>query len=306
MAGAFGGVLAWAISQMDDVLGLHGWQWIFILEGLPTVLLCFVSYVYLPDYPQTARFLSEDERDLAVKRLLIDAGPATETEFSWKQFRDVFKDWKVYMHMMPYILTMTPLYSLALFLPSLVRGFNFDPVTSQLMTAPAYAVACVCTLLAAISSDRRRERGFHYAIPILLGVVGFTLLVVLESHSTSVRYVGLTIAVSGVFSAVPAMVAWISSNFGGHTKRAVATGVIISFGNCGGLISGYVYRDNQFKRGHIICLAMLAAAFLFILLLKFLYIRENRRRKNLSPEEYAKESQGEELCDWHPGFVYIS
>src|SRR5690349_3976060 len=105
------------------------------------------------------------------------------------------------------------------------------------MTTPAYVVGCVCTILAAISSDRHRERGFHYAIPILMGALGFALLIALEHHSTAVRYIGLTVAVSGVFSSVPAMVAYISSNFGGHTKRAVATGLIISFGNCGGLIS---------------------------------------------------------------------
>ncbi|KAF9571217.1 hypothetical protein EC968_000813 [Mortierella alpina] len=304
MAGAFGGVLA------------YGWQWIFILEGLPTVLLTIVVFFYLPDYPETATFLSEDERDLAVRRLLADAGPATETEFSWKQFRDVFVDLKVYLHMVPYILTMTPLYALALFLPALVREFSFEheidqetppppcsAVTSQLMTTPAYIVGCICTILAAISSDRYRERGFHYAIPILMGALGFALLIALEDHSTAVRYIGLTVAVSGVFSSVPAMVAYISSNFGGHTKRAVATGLIISFGNCGGLISGHIYAPGQTTRGHLICLIMLCVAFLFILLLKTFYVRENRRRRNLTPEQFEKESQGVELCDWHPGKV---
>ncbi|KAF9956526.1 hypothetical protein BGZ72_002697 [Mortierella alpina] len=303
MAGAFGGVLAYGISRMEGVQGLHGWQWIFILEGLPTVLLTIVVFFYLPDYPETASFLSEDERDLAVRRLLADAGPATETEFSWKQFRDVFVDLKVYLHMIPYILTMTPLYALALFLPTLVREFSFDAVTSQLMTTPAYVVGCICTILAAISSDRHRERGFHYAVPILMGALGFALLIALEHHSTAVRYIGLTVAVSGVFSSVPAMVAYISSNFGGHTKRAVATGLIISFGNCGGLISGHIYNPGQTTRGHIICLAMLCVAFLFILLLKTFYVRENRRRRNLTPEQFEKESQGAELCDWHPAYL---
>ncbi|KAG0214936.1 hypothetical protein BGX28_001142 [Mortierella sp. GBA30] len=306
MAGAFGGILAYGISRMDGVRGLHGWQWIFILEGLPTVLLTIVVFFYLPDYPETATFLSEDERDLAVRRLLADAGPATETSFSWKQFRDVFVDLKVYLHMVPYILTMTPLYSLALFLPTLVREFSFDAVTSQLMTTPAYVAGCICTILAAISSDRHRERGFHYAIPILAGALGFILLIVLEHHSTAVRYIGLTVAVSGVFSSVPAMVAYISSNFGGHTKRAVATGLIISFGNCGGLISGYIYLPGQTTRGHIICLIMLCVAFFFIMILKAFYVRENRRRQNLTAEEFEKESQGVELCDWHPAFIYIT
>ncbi|KAF8929179.1 hypothetical protein BGZ47_001232 [Haplosporangium gracile] len=306
MAGAFGGILAYGIAQMDGVRGLHGWQWIFILEGLPTVLLCFVAVVYLSDYPQTAHFLSQDERDLAVKRLLVDAGPATQDDFSWPQFRSVFVDWKVYMHAFPYILTMTPLYALALFLPTLVHEFSFDPITSQLMTAPAYAVACLATILVAVSSDHYRERGLHYAMPTLLAIFGYILLIVLEHKSAAARYIGLTVTVSGVFSAVPSMVAWVSSNFGGHTKRAVATGVIISFGNCGGLISGYIYTQGHTTRGHVISLTMLCVSFCLILLLKFLYTRENKRRRDLTPEEFEKESQGEDLCDWHPAFVYIS
>ncbi|KAF9137234.1 hypothetical protein BGX30_010435 [Mortierella sp. GBA39] len=293
MAGAFGGILAYGIAQMDGVRGLY-------------VLLCFVTIIYLPDYPQTAHFLSQDERDLTVKRLLIDAGPATQEEFSWRQARSVFVDWKVYMHAFPYILTMTPLYALALFLPTLVREFSFDPITSQLMTAPAYAVACLATILVAVSSDRYRERGLHYAMPTLLAILGYILLIVLEHKSATVRYIGLTVAVTGVFSAVPSMVAWVSSNFGGHTKRAVATGVIISFGNCGGLISGHIYTPGHTARGHVISLAMLCVSFCLILLLKFLYSRENKRRQDLSPEEFEKESQGEDLCDWHPAFVYIS
>ncbi|KAF9081307.1 hypothetical protein BGX23_001031 [Mortierella sp. AD031] len=266
MAGAFGGILAYGIAQMDGIRGLH-----------------------------------------AVKRLLVDAGPSSNDEvFSWKQFRSVFVDWKTYMHAFPYILTMTPLYALALFLPTLVREFSFDPITSQLMTAPAYAVACLATILVAVSSDHHRERGLHYALPTLLAILGYILLIVLEHKSAAVRYVGLTVTVTGVFSAVPSMVAWVSSNFGGHTKRAVATGVIISFGNCGGLISGHVYTQGHTARGHTICLVMLCVSFCLILLLKFLYVRENKRRRNLSPEEYERESQGEDLCDRHPSFVYIS
>ncbi|KAF9331062.1 hypothetical protein BG006_006069 [Podila minutissima] len=306
MAGAFGGVFAYFIAQMEGVRGLHGWQWIFILEGLPTVLFSFVTFRLLPDSPETASFLTAEEQDLCTRRLKADAGPATQTNFSWKQFRDVFVDWKVYMHMLPYILTMTPLYALALFLPTIVRGFNYDALTSQLMTAPAYAVACLCTVLAAISSDRHAERGLHYAVPTMVAVLGYILLIVTEHMSATVRYIALTITVSGVFSSVPSMTSWISSNFGGQTKRAVAIGLIVSFGNCGGLISGHVYKNDQYTRGHAICLAMMSVGVVLILLLKYLYIRENRRRRNLTPEQFEKEATGEELCDWHPSWVYIS
>ncbi|KAG0055088.1 hypothetical protein BGZ83_009615 [Gryganskiella cystojenkinii] len=101
MAGAFGGLLAWQIAKMEGVGGLH-------------------------DFPDTAAFLDKEEQELAVMRLKIDAGPATETAFSWLQFRMVFQDWKVYLHMLMYICSTTPLYSLALFMPSIINGFNLE------------------------------------------------------------------------------------------------------------------------------------------------------------------------------------
>ncbi|KAI8356052.1 major facilitator superfamily domain-containing protein [Mortierella sp. GBAus27b] len=282
MAGAFGGVLAYGIAQMEGVQGLHGWQWIFILEGLPTVLLTIVVFFFLPDFPGTARFLNDQEKELAVHRLIVDAGPATQTHFSWKQFRDVFVDWKVYMHMITYILNATPLYSLSLFFPSIVQGFKYSTLTTQAMTAPAYIIACLFTIACAFSSDRFRERGLHYALPTFVGCLGYILLIITKDHSTTGRYVSLTITASGVFSSVPAMLSWFTSNIGGHTKRGVATAAIISFGNIGGAIGGQIYRASDAADGY------------------------NRRRANLTPEEFEREAQGEDLCDNHPGFVYYT
>ncbi|KAF9120908.1 hypothetical protein BGW39_010993 [Mortierella sp. 14UC] len=310
MAGVFGGVLAWLLEQMEGVRGLHGWQWIFLLEGLPTVLLAFAVLWFLPDFPETATFLTPEEKELTIKRLRIDAGPATETHFSWRQFRMVFKDWKTYMHMMAYILSTIPMYSLAFFLPSIIVGFKLDPLTTQIMTAPAYAIACACTLIGAFSSDRHRERGFHFAIPTGIACTGYILLIVTRDSSTIARYCCLTLTVIGNFAAVPPMVSWFTSNIGGHTKRGVATAAIISFGNIGGAIGGQVYRasdePNGYVTGHAICAGCLGFSVFLILGTKYLLHRENQRRDRLTPEEFAKEATGEELCDLHPAWRYMT
>ncbi|KAG0275755.1 hypothetical protein BGZ95_008417 [Linnemannia exigua] len=310
MAGAFGGVLAWLLEQMEGIRGLHGWQWIFLLEGLPTVLLAFVVLWFLPDFPETATFLTPEEKELTIKRLRIDAGPATETHFSWKQFRMVFTDWKTYMHMMTYILSTTPLYSLAFFLPSIVVGFKLDALTTQIMTAPAYAIACICTLIGAFSSDRFRERGFHFAIPTGTACIGYILLIITKDSSTLVRYCCLTLTAIGNFAAVPPMVSWFTSNIGGHTKRGVATAAIISFGNIGGAIGGQIYRAsdeaNGYVTGHAICAGCLGFSVCLILVTKYLLHRENQRRDRLTPEEFTKEATGEELCDLHPAWRYMT
>jgi hypothetical protein len=84
--------------------------------------------------------INEREREIVVQRLKADAGPSTETHFSWKQFRAAFTDYKVYMHSLIYICGSTPLYSLSLFLPSIIQGMGFTDIRAQAMSAPPYAI----------------------------------------------------------------------------------------------------------------------------------------------------------------------
>ncbi|KAF9984903.1 hypothetical protein BGZ75_003535 [Mortierella antarctica] len=125
VAGAFGGLLAYGISNLQGVGGLRAWQWIFLLEGLFTVACCIIVYLVLPDFPETSTFLSPAEKDLNIKRLKYDAGPATSTAFSWPQFWAAFKDWKVYMIMFISFLHSATFAAIGLFAPSITLGFGF-------------------------------------------------------------------------------------------------------------------------------------------------------------------------------------
>ncbi|KAI8582476.1 hypothetical protein K450DRAFT_227361 [Umbelopsis ramanniana AG] len=309
IAGAFGGVLAYGIMQMEGLQNLHGWQWIFILEGLPTLILAFACYFVLPDFPENSKFLNERERELVVRRLRLDAGPATEQHFSWVQFRAAFTDYKVYLHSLVYICGAIPLYSLSLFLPSIISGMGFTSLTAQAMSAPPYAIACIFTIGVAIHADKRRDRGWHIFFPVAVGALGYLLLIVLKSKGSAAMYVAACITTTGVFSHIPAMLSWFTNNIGGHTKRGVATAFIISIGNVGGAIGGQVYRSTDapfYTTGHAICLALMCTSMVTTLTFKYLLNRENKRRENLTPEQFEQESQGTDLCDKHPGFRYIS
>ncbi|KAI8086542.1 major facilitator superfamily domain-containing protein [Halteromyces radiatus] len=309
VAGAFGGVLAYGIMQMNGLQGLTGWQWIFIIEALPTILLSVATYFILPDLPHRAKFINERERAIVLHRLKKDAGPSTETHFSWKQFFAVFVDWKVYMHSLIYICGATPLYSLSLFLPSIIKGMGYTDLAAQAMSAPPYAIACFFTVMIALHADKKRERGLHIAVPAFVGMIGYLLLVVLKDRGPVAMYIAAVITTTGVFSHIPSMLSWFTNNIGGHTKRGVASAFIISIGNVGGAIGGQVYRADDapyYSRGHEICLGLMCGAWVCSLLFKFLLERENKRRDNLTPEQHAKEASGEELCDLHPDFRYIS
>jgi MFS family permease len=103
VAGAFSGLLAYGIGKMDGLAGLHGWQWIFILEGLVTVVVALGAFWMMYDFPDTAEFLSQEERDFVVWRLKFQhnghgAQVAQEDGFKWKYARDAFLDWQVWLN----------------------------------------------------------------------------------------------------------------------------------------------------------------------------------------------------------------
>ncbi|KAG0247627.1 hypothetical protein BG011_001144 [Mortierella polycephala] len=103
-------------------------------------------------------------------------------------------------------------------------------------------------------------------------------------------------------------ISWFTCNSGGHTKRGVAIAAIISVGNLGGVVAGQVYQApdaaNGYVQGHTICASLLGFSLFVILTTKYLFARENRRRDRLTPEEYAREAEGDDLCDNHPAWRY--
>lgn len=108
VAGAFSGLLAFGISKMDGVGNLEGWRWIFILEGIATVIVAFASYGLLHDFPETASFLTEEERAFVVYRLKYQGQTggaqrvAQAEEFQWKYVGQAFADWQIWVNIFVY------------------------------------------------------------------------------------------------------------------------------------------------------------------------------------------------------------
>lgn len=113
VAGAFSGLLAFAIAKMDGIGGLEGWRWIFILEGIATVIVAVIAFFTLYDFPETATFLTEEERAFIVFRLKYQSGIARKgqagkvrvpeaEEFKWRYVWDAFKDWQIWVNIFVY------------------------------------------------------------------------------------------------------------------------------------------------------------------------------------------------------------
>ena len=177
VAGSFGGLLAAAIEKMQGIGGRPGWAWIFILEGLATVVLGIVSFWMVHDFPDEAKFLSVDDRRRVIRRLKEDDQSSAEhEEFKMAYFWAALKDWKTYTGMVIYMGCDGSLYAFSLFVPSIIKGLGYSSVRAQLLTVPPYAVAALVTIFVGFIADRTRQRGLCNILVSFLGIAGFSML----------------------------------------------------------------------------------------------------------------------------------
>lgn len=137
LAGSFGGLLAAAIAKMDTIGGLAGWSWIFILEGLLTILIGIASFWLIHDFPDQAKFLSPDDRARVLRRLAADQQSSAEhEEFKMDYFWASVKDWKTYTGAIIYMGADGTLYAFSLFVPTIISELvSLVPILSTLVLA---------------------------------------------------------------------------------------------------------------------------------------------------------------------------
>ncbi|KAI0079386.1 MFS general substrate transporter [Panus rudis PR-1116 ss-1] len=287
VSGAFGGLLAAAISNMEGIGGKPAWAWIFILEGLLTVLAGVASFWIIQDFPDTAKFLTEAERTVVIRRLQEDDQfSAAGEKLRWKYIWQSLIDWKTWLGMLLYMGSDGPLYAFSLFLPTIINQLGYTATPANLLTVPIYVVACIVTCLVGLYADRKGQRGYVNIIMSCVGLAGYIILIV--SRSPGLSYFGVYLAACGIYPNIPNTIAWVSNNVEGSYKRSVTLGMVISFGNINGAVSSNVYRVRDkpwYTLGHAIILMYigigLVCAVAFMLLLK----RENARRERGERDE---------------------
>ncbi|KAF9965757.1 hypothetical protein BGZ70_004175 [Mortierella alpina] len=126
LAGAFGGLLAAGISRLSGALGLQGWQWIFIIEAIPTILLAILTWFIMSPSPEAATFLTKDERIYAANRILMDSDVRPTEGASWRQTKAALSDYRIYIICLAGILLHMPVSGVVLFMPSLIADMGFQ------------------------------------------------------------------------------------------------------------------------------------------------------------------------------------
>ncbi|KAK6003707.1 hypothetical protein QM012_009478 [Aureobasidium pullulans] len=323
VAGAFSGLLAYGISYMEGVGGLAGWRWIFILEGLLTFVVAIVAYFVLVDYPETASFLTVEERAFVTYRLKYD-GQDANTEHGYRVAQNnrsdkkflfaAFKDWQIWVNVVVYWGYVCPLYGISLFLPTIIKELGYKTTTAQLLTVPIYVVASAITIAVAYAADRKRLRSPWILVGLCFQAVGF-IMCIATSHP-GVTYAGIFIAACALYQCQPSNITWLSNNLSGSYKRAVGMGIQISVGNLAGGMSSSIltvfasylqkvaamasnfYRSADAPRyilGHGLEIGFICMGTVALLIQVFSYRRINKQREIALAEGKAENYTPEEL-----------
>lgn len=314
LAGAFGGLFASAILTLDRFGSLTDWRMIFGIEGIITVGLSLLAFLTLTDRPETARWLSPDEKRLATSRIASE-----RTAAGHHQVLDKLDKQKILSGILsPVTLAVSLIFlfdnitvqGLAFFLPTIVRGIypTYTRVQQQLHTVPPYAVGAVATLLIPFISSKtdRRTRFFILCAPLMM--IGYIMFLATDTSQGLVRYGATFFITAGAFSFGALTNAQVSANVVSDTARSSAIGMNVMCGNIGGLISTWSFLSNDapdFPTGNGLNLGTSACILVLSVGLLVWMRRDNGKREGKDEAEELvglSEKEVEDL-DWrHPGF----
>ncbi|KAF8076366.1 MFS transporter [Lyophyllum atratum] len=319
LSGAFGGLLATAITKMDGVGGLAGWRWIFILEGIATIIASVIAAIVLPADIASAKFLSAEERSFALKRLTADDVTITSgtsehhpPSISTEKEKDVrtevttdsptslgsphdtneverfelgevvrgLTDIQTWLTGIAYLGLVVSLYSYSLFLPTIITGLGYTGGAAQLHTVPPYVPAVVLTVVVAVLSDRLKWRGPFILICLPLTIIGYIIAITAKTNGT--RYIAVFFMAAGVYPSGPCILSILPNNSSGHYKKATTTAFQLAIANTGGFVATFAYTKDQaprYVRGHTITLAFTVLSWLLIAANVCYCSWENKARK---------------------------
>jgi ACS family tartrate transporter-like MFS transporter len=234
-ANALTAVVSGALLQMDGILGLRGWQWLFIVEAVPAVLLAFVVLAMMTDRPSKANWLSQEERDWLEGVLEAERSSKVKAHGELTLFQALTNSTVLLLSAI-YFTIVTATYGITFFLPPILKALGLSDFGTGIATAIPYIVGTVGMLLWSWSSDRHKERRMHFVVACVVACVG--LIAVGWFNGSYWAIVAMSFAAIGIYGSKPSF--WpLPSSF--LTGPAAAGGIALvnSIGNLGGFVGPY-------------------------------------------------------------------
>jgi MFS transporter, ACS family, tartrate transporter len=223
--------LSGVLLQLEG-FGIKSWQWMFILEGIPSVLLGFVVLFYMTDRPSQAKWLTAEQRDWLSNEMETERKSAGHQDHALGEVLRSLVSWNVLRLALIYFGLTTGLYGIELWLPQIVKSFGLSNIQVGLVSAIPYAVAIATMGFWASYSDRSGDRLTHVAMATGMGCLGMAVAAFFNGHPV-MTIVCLSVAIAGVMAARPPF--WtLPTEFLSGRKAAAGIAAINSIGNLGG------------------------------------------------------------------------
>ncbi len=235
ISNVFGSLISGVILQyMDGAQGLRGWQWLFLMEGVPSVLVGFLLLAILPDGPASARWLSRQERDLIAMRLHADE-QGKSAHGQRHRVGEMFLDPRIWICVLSFLPINAGFYAINFWMPTIIQEVGIDKddyLSVGLLAMIPYGVAAVAMVLWARHSDRTGERRWHAILPLIAAALGFVILATF-GHQPVPSMIGITLVAAGALTWL-AMFWMLPTAFLSGLAAAGGIAAINALGNLGG------------------------------------------------------------------------
>lgn len=286
LATAFAGLIAAGIFHgLDDVGGIAGWRWLFILEGAVTFVIAVFGFFLLPDTPKDTVWLLPDERDLAHNRMELDTVQNQGETSTRKGFAQAAKDPVVWVFALMAHMHLAA-NGFKNFFPTVVETLGFNQTVTLVLTCPPYLIAGVVTILVSWSSGKLNERTWHITISKAVATIGFVTACL--TMNLAGRYISMVVFTIGTYGVNSLILGWCGSTCGQtKEKKAVALGIVTTVMNVSFVWTPYLWPKSDGPR-YVIALSSSAAFSIATALLawlaKFMLRRRNRRLRESDDE----------------------
>ncbi|PSN69523.1 alternative sulfate transporter [Corynespora cassiicola Philippines] len=299
LASAITGLLAYGILHMRGVAGLGGWQWLFILEGIFTLLVGTAFVLFFPKSPSNPvnlfgyRYFSERETQILVERVLRDdpSKAQTHTKVTNEELRSTFTNWRLIPHIIVIICGLAPAVTVGAYSPTLVRGYGYGRLQSNAMVSIGAWISLVTTLIWGYTADKLGRRGPVVFVGYFLYWVFLCDRLLIRNPSRGARFAALTLTIGFNTMWHPVHSSWIAMNTRSAGERSITLAIVIMSANTSGIIGSQLFQSQDgplYPIGWSVVVAFLSLGLVCLSVANAQYWLLNRRlRRGGAVKQYA-------------------
>lgn len=287
---------------MDGACGIAGWRWIYIIEGIITIIYGLICFYLVPSSYEKAHIFNEDDKEVMRYRAkLTHQYSGGGGEFTFKDIAIAAKDIKTWIHGALQFCVITPVYGFNNFLPIIVEdGLGYGELETQYLTIPTQLWGAILYAFIVVLSDRYRKRYLFEIIFTPIVALGYVLL--LSPISAGAHYFATYLITTGCYIMAGNNLAWTAANSAPDAKRAATLGIVLTWTDIAGVVVGQVYRSNlapHYYLGHGWSLGVLLVACVLFTWVTWIYRRRNAQKLDRQGEVVPTEEWTDRAPDFH-------